>query len=272
MRQSLVHRIDRLFGIAGTSSDDLALIEERLAALQPRMPWLYAMMVSCLIGMIVTFEAEREPPLIAIVMCVLTALRGLAWIKMRRQIVLGEAARIRLRSIAIATLVTTAIFAIAIAQFLPFLPPGKRQLMLVMTSTCTIALAMPMAALPGSARMSYLMFGIPAIVCFSFRHRPWRFGLGVSASLLVGTLYVGDFGRLLWSERSFFGCPITASTAASLLVQGDLGRLDSFTPKLSLTGQQLTHGLGVKIAHFYASSIRTGFGLWRFHGTLHIGG
>lgn len=51
-----------------------------------------------------------------------------------------------------------------------------------------------------------LMFGIPVLVCFSFSRRPVRFGLGVTAIVLVGmTLYNPTRGDVVHLERSFFG-------------------------------------------------------------------
>ena len=164
MNPVLTNRIDRLFGIAGTSPAEIAIIEERLAILQPRMPWLYAMMLSCQVGMVFTFQMERHPPLVVIIVGLLTALRGAKWLSLRREIIVGEAARRRLRSIGLASLVTSGIFMVVIAQFLPGQPLEKRQLMMVMTATCTIALAMPLSALPSSARLTYILFGIPAAV------------------------------------------------------------------------------------------------------------
>jgi hypothetical protein len=42
-------------------------------------------------------------------------------------------------------------------------------------------------------------------VCFSFRSRPIRFGLGMGAILLVGFLWTGEQEEILYKERSFFG-------------------------------------------------------------------
>lgn len=50
-----------------------------------------------------------------------------------------------------------------------------------------------------------LMFGVPALVCFSFSRRPVRFGLGVAAILVLSTLFVGAEGQVLYARRSFFG-------------------------------------------------------------------
>lgn len=57
---------------------------------------------------------------------------------------------------------------------------------------------------PGPLRLA-LVFGLPMLLCFSFSRRPLRFGLGLAAILLASVLYQGDQGRLLYAERSFFG-------------------------------------------------------------------
>jgi SAM-dependent methyltransferase len=50
-----------------------------------------------------------------------------------------------------------------------------------------------------------LMFGLPAVLCYTFVDRPRRFALGVTALLVAGLLYTGAHGRPLYTERSFFG-------------------------------------------------------------------
>jgi SAM-dependent methyltransferase len=50
-----------------------------------------------------------------------------------------------------------------------------------------------------------LMFGLPALVCFSFSRRPLRLGLGLAALFLASALYTSDQGAVLHAERSFFG-------------------------------------------------------------------
>jgi spermidine synthase len=42
-------------------------------------------------------------------------------------------------------------------------------------------------------------------LCFSYRSRPIRFGLGVGAIVLVGFLWTGERDQLLYRERNFFG-------------------------------------------------------------------
>jgi hypothetical protein len=50
-----------------------------------------------------------------------------------------------------------------------------------------------------------VLFGIPAVICFSFSRRPLRFALGVGAILWAGTFYLSGEGQVLYTERSFFG-------------------------------------------------------------------
>jgi hypothetical protein len=50
-----------------------------------------------------------------------------------------------------------------------------------------------------------LMFGPSLLVNYSTLHRPLRFALGVLSIFLASGLYTGDTGRVLHSERSFFG-------------------------------------------------------------------
>jgi len=56
-----------------------------------------------------------------------------------------------------------------------------------------------------SALMSSLVFAVPLLVCFSFSSRPLRFALGFGSLLLASGLYAGPSGRMLLTQRSFFG-------------------------------------------------------------------
>ncbi len=49
-----------------------------------------------------------------------------------------------------------------------------------------------------------LMFGAPLLFCYLFLFRPLRFGLGVAALLLAGSLYHGEYGGTELRLRSFF--------------------------------------------------------------------
>jgi hypothetical protein len=50
-----------------------------------------------------------------------------------------------------------------------------------------------------------LIFGAAAVCCLSFALRPLRFGLAISAAFLASFFYIGPYGHVLDTERSFFG-------------------------------------------------------------------
>jgi len=56
-----------------------------------------------------------------------------------------------------------------------------------------------------SRAMNILLFGYSTLWCLSFGKRPLRFAAGVTALFLASLLYAGSFGRILHTERSFFG-------------------------------------------------------------------
>jgi hypothetical protein len=58
-------------------------------------------------------------------------------------------------------------------------------------------------AAPGPLSIA-LMFAAPLLICYSFLFRPLRFGFGVAALLLAGSLYSGLYGRTELRIRSFF--------------------------------------------------------------------
>ncbi len=53
--------------------------------------------------------------------------------------------------------------------------------------------------------LNIVIFGYSLAWCLSFKKRSFRFALGLMAVLLASSFYTGPFGRILHTERSFFG-------------------------------------------------------------------
>jgi len=68
-----------------------------------------------------------------------------------------------------------------------------------------LALGARTLQLKSTVLVHIVLFGIPALFCYSFRSRPVRFGLGVGTLLLVGVVGTTSGRNLLHQERSFFG-------------------------------------------------------------------
>jgi hypothetical protein len=70
-----------------------------------------------------------------------------------------------------------------------------------------------------------LLYGVPGAICFSFKDRPMRFGLGVAAVFLaVGYFSGAQSGNVLWKDRNFFGVNrvcLDADKKFHLLVNGN---------------------------------------------------
>ena len=50
-----------------------------------------------------------------------------------------------------------------------------------------------------------LALGVCAVVCYTFKERPVRLALGISAVLLAGGAYTKSFGQVLYQHRNYFG-------------------------------------------------------------------
>jgi hypothetical protein len=57
---------------------------------------------------------------------------------------------------------------------------------------------------PGTM-FNLVAFGPSLLLCFSFAKRPIRFALGFVALLVAGTIYTGAYGKILSTQRSFYG-------------------------------------------------------------------
>jgi len=71
--------------------------------------------------------------------------------------------------------------------------------------TAGLVLGMPWLGLVTERARVAWMFGLPAILCYTFVARPARFALGLTALLLAAELYASPQGRPLFEERTFFG-------------------------------------------------------------------
>jgi hypothetical protein len=68
-----------------------------------------------------------------------------------------------------------------------------------------VAIWLRSTTLRASPLMNFVVFAGPLLVCFSFSSRPLRFALGFGSLLFASGLYSGQYGRVLLTERSFFG-------------------------------------------------------------------
>lgn len=91
------------------------------------------------------------------------------------------------------------------------LQPFFKRLDLVLPPLAGVLLAAlilggPQVGLPEGPISLAVIFGIPALFCFSFSRRPLRFALGIGLLFLVtGLLYTSGQGKVIAAERSFFG-------------------------------------------------------------------
>jgi hypothetical protein len=69
----------------------------------------------------------------------------------------------------------------------------------------TVILGLAHMGIQPGRPLTILIFGYSAVWCLSFGKRPLRFAAGLGAMLLASSFYVGPFGRVLATERSFFG-------------------------------------------------------------------
>jgi SAM-dependent methyltransferase len=87
----------------------------------------------------------------------------------------------------------------------------------VALGVCVAALILALEAegLKPGLTLNIMIFGFSAVWCLSFGRRPLRFALGLAALMLASGVYTGHFGRVLRTERSFFGVYRIANDDAS---------------------------------------------------------
>ena len=83
----------------------------------------------------------------------------------------------------------------------------KDVLLPLVLGLCMLTVILVLARLgirPGRS-LNILIFGYSLVWCLSFAKRRWRFVGGLLAVLAASSFYAGPFGRVLHTERSFFG-------------------------------------------------------------------
>ncbi len=77
----------------------------------------------------------------------------------------------------------------------------------------TIFLVLSHYKVKPSVSMNILIFGYSMLWCLSFGRRPLRFAAGLAAVVIASSFYVGPFGHVMETERSFFGVLRVANSA-----------------------------------------------------------
>jgi hypothetical protein len=68
-----------------------------------------------------------------------------------------------------------------------------------------VAILQPRSGSPQDDLHAKLAFGLAGLVCYAFKDRPVRFGLGLGAVLLVAGSCTSSYGRVLYQHRNYFG-------------------------------------------------------------------
>jgi diguanylate cyclase (GGDEF)-like protein len=155
---------DRIFAIDGTSPAQIAVIEERIAALQPRMAWLYLLMAIYFAGLAGVMPGARWTLITNVPLGLLIVFRIRYWLRYRGHEFRGEAARSALRGITLGA-VTIALSYVAILGVAAWSASAiDFQLMLLSASICSLASALTIAILKRAARAVLLLLGLPASI------------------------------------------------------------------------------------------------------------
>lgn len=71
--------------------------------------------------------------------------------------------------------------------------------------TAALAAFLPPTKWLSTSVQSFVIFGLPLLLCFLLVDSPRRFALGLGAVFLGATFFTGGFGKTLHVERNFFG-------------------------------------------------------------------
>jgi len=89
--------------------------------------------------------------------------------------------------------------------------------------TAALAAFLPPTKWLSTSVQSFVIFGLPLLLCFLLVDSPRRFALGLGAVFLGATFFTGGFGKTLHVERNFFGVTrvtLSPNGAARQIVHG----------------------------------------------------
>lgn len=160
--------VDRWVGLSGHSPEAVALIEERIAALRPRMIWLYLLIILYLLGVELSLRNMGMKTWNAVPMVVLLVVRLVYWVRHRRTIFLGEHARDELRRVAFGALAIGVGYLILLAVGATQTDAVTWQMLLLSGAVCAIAAAQTLSVFPASGRIILLVLGLPTSLMAMF--------------------------------------------------------------------------------------------------------
>ena len=163
-KRRIIDRIDRLFGIGGTDPDDIAMIEERIAALQPRMAWLYLLIAMYFVGLAFVMRGTESSFGAEAPLGLLIAIRLSYWFRRRDYPFRGEEARAALRGIGLGSVAVAAGYLWWLAAVSTSVQGVNFQLLMLSGSICAVASGQTVATLPRAARAALIMLGLPASI------------------------------------------------------------------------------------------------------------
>ena len=120
---------------------------------------------------------------------------------------------------------------------------------LCMVARCSLWIAH--IGLKPSRALNILLFGYSTLWCLSFGKRPLRFAMGVTALFVASFLYPGSFGRILHTERSFFGVSRVTNDVSGkfryLFHGGTVHGVQSLDPSGAASRWRITRGAGRQV-------------------------
>jgi len=165
--------IDRLLAIDGTGPDDLAMLEERIAALQPRMIWLYLLIATYFVGLALVMRIAGWNYLSLSPLGILIAFRLFYWLRHRGHVFRGEAARSALRGIGLGSMWIALGYVSMLGIVSWSIGGADWQLLLLSGSICAIASSQTISTMTRAARVPLILLGLPAsIAAIAFGPNP----------------------------------------------------------------------------------------------------
>ena len=184
MREWARHWIDRIFAIDGAEPDEMAMLEERIAALRPRMMWLYLLIAIYFVGLALVMHKAGWKYLSLTPLGILIAFRLRYWLRHRGHVFRGEAARSALRGIGLGS-VGIAVGYLSMLVIASWTIRGVDwQLLLLSGSICAIASAQTISTMTRAARAPLILLGLPAsIAAIAYGPNPVASLVGVNLFL-----------------------------------------------------------------------------------------
>ena len=184
--KAMTERLDALIGLKTTSERERAMLDEMVSALIPRMPWLYAILMVNLGGLLVSLKDPMTPLAAAgVVLLLVMAGRLIHWWGLRGRPVSRIDSVSELRAVFLIGMVVCCIYCVWVMVIYVHVFSEDRNHIVMFGSLAALGCSYALSPLPSAARIPLFVLSLPLAVLLTTAGDAHHVGMGVTLLTLI---------------------------------------------------------------------------------------